>query len=467
MHTQRNHLALALCLGLIAGTSTAQDDPRRALPVASTGNGHLGPQDQARLKVRNRDRFGPVANPGEIGPLQPVGPQIESGVNPPTDFTIGAYTTNNVGMRWWNRGAPQTRILRSIGGGTWSVIQTFGSLPVNAYVDFRDLQASPNTENCYRISVWDGTNAFSTQTTPARCAITRDGRDLPVFRLRLRLQVANVENAGTDDAVEVRLQSPSWLVPAVTNWRPAGNSTWVDSTVNDFERNSNLTYDLMLTHVSQVSDITQITLAKPGSDDLCIAGLELTVNNSPAYSRNYGNAAATCARVGGENMLSVDYNELRNSTSWNQLSKEIFSGYDGAALRSIIQAQFAHALHGIGELRNGTAITTTRASEDRLKVFVPIRVYDVPILGDVDSNVHFDLVMSTAGKLSIENVDADSSDLLQYFMPIIGWKILYETSERIESTLSSMRPSGGGSSPLPDTHPCFTPDAGVSVCFDR
>src|SRR3546814_16277641 len=88
-------------------------------------------------------------------------------------------------------------------------------------------------------------------------------------------------------------------------------------------------------------------------------------------------------------------------------------------------------------------------------------------MGDVDSDVRFDLVMTAAGKLSIENVDADSSDVLQYFMPIVGWKVLYETSERIESALGGMRPSGGGSSPLPGPTPCATAHGGVGFWFDR
>src|SRR3546814_2643234 len=99
----------------------------------------------------------------------------------------------------------------------------------NAYIDFRDRQAAPDTENCYRVAASDGMNAFSALYTPARCVITHDDRDRPVFRLRLQVHVADVADAGTDDALEVRLQSPAWLVPAVTNWRPAGNSTWVRS----------------------------------------------------------------------------------------------------------------------------------------------------------------------------------------------------------------------------------------------
>jgi hypothetical protein len=405
-----------------------------------------------------------------IGPIGPIGPQIDPGVHQPLDFTIGSYTTTEVGMRWWNTAAPQTKVLRSINGGTWAIIHTFGPLPDNAYIDFRDSQATANTENCYRVSVSDGTGFGAEFHTPLRCVITREVRpniNLSVHRLQLRLRVANVANAGTDDPLEVRLQSPSWLVPTVTNWRPAGNSTWVDSTANDFERNSNRVYDLMLNNVSELSDVTQITLAKPGSDSLCVAALELLSNGQLAYAHTYGDTASTCAPVGGSTVLSVDFAELRSSAPWLAMGEVTFSGFDGASLRSIIQAQFGHALHGAGELRNGGTITTTRANEGRLNVFVPIRVYDAPVLGDVDSDVSFDLMLTSAGKLSVENVDADSSDVLGYFLPIVGWKILNETSQRIESKLGAMHPSGGGASSIAQTHPCFTQDGGVGVCFDH
>src|SRR3546814_20422878 len=106
-------------------------------------------------------------------------------------------------------------------------------------------------------------------------------------------------------------------------------------------------------------------------------------------------------------------------------------------------------------------ITTGRADEGRLHVFVPIRVYDVPVLGDVDSDVRFDLVMTAAGTLSIENVDADSSDVLPYFLPIVGWQVLYEPSKRIESALGGMGTSGGGLSPPPGTRPSSTTAGGA------
>src|SRR3546814_15431978 len=119
-------------------------------------------------------------------------------------------------MRWWNQGAPQTKVSRSIGGGAWSVIQTFGPLPANAYIDFRDLQAAPDTENCYRVAASDGMNAFSALYTPARCVITHDDRDRPVFRPRLQVHVADVADARSEE----RSVGKGWVRTCRTGWEP-------------------------------------------------------------------------------------------------------------------------------------------------------------------------------------------------------------------------------------------------------
>src|SRR5262245_2887429 len=51
------------------------------------------------------------SSPGEIGP---IGPQYESVVNVVQDFTIPDRDTTHVSLRWWNKGAPYTRLDRSI-----------------------------------------------------------------------------------------------------------------------------------------------------------------------------------------------------------------------------------------------------------------------------------------------------------------------------------------------------------------
>lgn len=423
------------------------------------------PQDSERRA--GRDRISDVFGGAEVGPLdptQPLGPEIDYGVYEPGDFTISGYSRDEVGLRWWNHGGPQTKVFRRINGGSWELLQTYGALPTGAYVDFVDQNATVDAENCYYVSVSDGVNNFSAKTTPWRCAFTRDGRRYSAHRVQLRLTVGDVSDAGTDESIEVRLQ-PSSYVTAVTNWSPRGNSTWVDSTADDFERGSSLTYDLLLSNVRDVSDITQVTLVKPGDDEVCIAGVELLVNGDLAYAQSY----SPCRWIGGDELLSVPFEDLRASQSWRQLGDTIFSGYDGAALRSIIQAQFGHFLHGYGELRNGRSISTSRADERRLHVSVPVTVYDVPILGEVDSTIHFDLAFKDengATRLAVENVDADSSDLLGYFLPAIGWGILYGTSSTIEAQLEALRPVRVPGSPIQDTHPCFTAEGGISVCYD-
>lgn len=400
--------------------------------------------------------------------LEPIGPIIDSGVNPPADFTIGGYTHSQVAMRWWNRGAPLTRIFRSVRGGDWSEIQRFTQLPTHAYVDFMDQPVTADVEHCYRVTVSDGAVNSSAVSTPARCVITRDGRVIPVNRIQLRLRVATAANADLDAPLELRLQSPSWRVPTVTNWRPAGNSTWVDSTADDFERGSDRTYDLLPSNVSEVSDITQVTFAAPGNDKLCISGFDLMVDGATAYTRHYGNSAGTCAMVGDNQVVGVDYHALRASATWQSLRPNLFTGYTGPSLRSVIEPQFGHFLKGLGELRSGS-VNSTVVNRDRLRVTVPLKVYDVFLLGDVDSTVEFDMVLartSAGWDLSTENVDADSSDLLGYFLPIIGWKILNEASQQIESRVAAIRPTAVGA-PLKGLRPWFGADGALTGCFDN
>ncbi len=412
------------------------------------------------------------SSPPEIGP---VGPEIDDGVNAAQDFSVSSSNPTSVGLRWFNKGAPQTRVIRSVNHGPWETLATFGELPLNQYVAFLDSNAAADAENCYVIIVSDG--FYNSLSTPQRCYITRDGRDLPVHRLQLRIRVPDISGAATDNDVEVRLQSPSWLVPAVTNWRPAGNSTWIDSTKDDFGRGSDRTYDLMLSNVSQASDITMITVSKTGDDNLCVAELELLIDGQTAYQQTYGDTAETCVWLTADDSFSVTFDDLRDAFEWISLGLPTFTGIDGEALASRIEATFGHKLHGTGALRNGSMTTSQRLSESRLEMSVPIVVYDVswgPIyLGDVDSTVYFDLVLTQTAdnlgnpvtKLSVEDVDADSSDLLAVILPL-AWPVLYGVSSEIESQVADFEPVDISPSPIAETHPCFTPDGGIGICFD-
>ncbi|MCB1739287.1 MAG: hypothetical protein KDK91_02880 [Gammaproteobacteria bacterium] len=422
------------------------------------------PQNAAALK--STAVFNP-RNPVVIGPVLP---EIEPDVKAPLDFNLPNRTDTMVGLRWWNQRAPQTLIKRRIAGGAWSTIKVLGPLPDNQYVDFQDLEAEPDAEHCYVITATDGVGIFSSISTPMRCAYTRDGRDIPVHRLQLRIRIADVSHAGTDDDLEVRLQTPSWIVPTTTNWIPRGNNTWVDSTADDFERGTDRSYDLMTSRVSQASDITMITVAKTGDDALCIAELELFIDEVPAFDRTFGETASSCVWVTDKTPLTIGFEELRAHPSWFNLSLSTFVGFSAEAFRSIIEATFAHELHGDGDLRNGGLTTSHRLSATRMEMSVPIRVFDTP-LGTVDSTVYFDLVLKTLTdngeqitQMSFENADADSFDLAALLLPVLVIPTLYAISDAIEDKLADIDPVPAGTSPLPGTHICFTPQGGLGVC---
>ncbi|MBD9359602.1 hypothetical protein [Methylomonas fluvii] len=412
-----------------------------------------------------------IFNTNTMGQFGWVEPTIDPGVYPVQDFTLSSPSPTSVGLGWYNKRAPQTQVIRSINGGAWQTIQTFAALPENKYASFLDENAAADSENCYAIIVSDEANTGASITSPQRCYVTRDGRDeLVVHRLQLRIRVPNINDAGTDNGVEVLLQTPTGLVTTVTNWYPRGNHTWLDSTDDDLERGTNKTYDLMLNNISQASDITLISLRKPGNDSVCVAEFELLIDGQSAFQKSFSDGQTSCQWLNGNNQLTAFRSETRSSPAWANLDLPFFVGIDGDWLRSRIEATFGHSLHGKGELRNGSSTTSRFVSESKLAMSVPIIVHDASILGDVDSTVHFDLVLSpsvdtngnTVTKLSIENIDADSFDLAVVLFPIVS-PILYGVSTTIEGQVQQFVPVIIGDVPA-GTHPCFTAEGGISVC---
>jgi hypothetical protein len=76
------------------------------------------------------------------------------------------------------------------------------------------------------------------------------------WRLQITLRTADVEDAGTDDGVVVRLN--------------ADNVTWLDYGRDDFPRNNSFTYDLRTSGVSRIHHLRHIDIAKVGGDGLCL-----------------------------------------------------------------------------------------------------------------------------------------------------------------------------------------------------
>lgn len=93
----------------------------------------------------------------------------------------------------------------------------------------------------------------------------------PVWRARLWVQVCDYADAGTDNKVLAALNSANYTV--------------LDTPVNDFQRASAVSYDLLLTGVTKLADIQYLKIFKGGSDGVCIARLQLLVNERLIYDR--------------------------------------------------------------------------------------------------------------------------------------------------------------------------------------
>jgi hypothetical protein len=95
----------------------------------------------------------------------------------------------------------------------------------------------------------------------------------PVWRVQLSMKVCDYADAGTDNKVLASLNDVNYTV--------------MDSPVNDFERASERTYDLLLTGVAKLSDIKYLKIYKGGSDGVCLSQLSLSVNEHLIYARAF------------------------------------------------------------------------------------------------------------------------------------------------------------------------------------
>ena len=395
----------------------------------------------------------------------------------PAAFVILGWGTDAAGLSWTNRSAPQTLVQRRNLEGAWVTVHSFGELAYDTVTTY-EAPAETGKENCYRVVGTDGTQEAP---SPVRCVYTRDGRGITVSQLQLRIRIPNGPVGGlwpqTDGSVQVRLQSPDWL----GQWRPAGNSTWLDSAEDDFEMGSDHTYDLRLTRglydrsaIRDLSDITQITVDVPGSDGLCIAELELLADGHAVFQKTFGDA--TCAWAQDGHPVSVGFQELRDDDLWDLAHPRIFTGFDGTGLRSLMEMKFGNALHGQGgHLRDGHPTQIDWIDKGRVHLRVHMIVAE-GWLGEVTTWVDFDLALRAEPgeptRVVVENVDADSQylglpifeilpNLVFTLLPILDLTVDLD----VETAMENM---GGAMLGVPPdlTHFCFvTPeDPGLGLC---
>jgi hypothetical protein len=327
----------------------------------------------------------------------------------PMTMRIGERTADALTVSWIDRSSMyDLQILeRSIENGPFEAVAELGP-SVNGRTTYQDTGLSPDTLHRYRVRV---SNEYGSNVTrPDNMAVghTKMAEDLAVWRVQLYVRVADVSDAGTDNGVQVRLQSPLF------NYAPNGNRTWLDHAPrllgsafaweDDFDRGSEFLYDIRSLYVDALGDITMLTLHKDGTDAIGIAEFALLVNGREVFRKRFGESRSTCLWLdegdGHNPMYSVYHPELRASAGWQSyvqsppppprefLNAEIVSRFEGVV---------GHALHGT-PARWRSAVRPVRVTKasvetetfERLRVNL-LLVGDVDIVPDPNVSLTFDL----------------------------------------------------------------------------
>ena len=227
-----------------------------------------------------------------------------------------------------------------------------------------------------------------------------------VYRVQIRIETGDVDDAGTDDDVLVSLNQK--------------NFTWLDYGRNDFQRGDTYTYDLLLDDVARISSIKWITFNKTGSDDWCIKSFELLINHQALVLppvRIYREEFPTCRwlddKNGDRRSLTIPFAKLRAQSAWRQARiPGTIGAIDRTELISRIEGAVGHALHyesraswgesygksvEIGYIANPPHPSGPAASDHRAqRIHVDLDLAGTGLGTDVEIDVDFDILVNCA-----------------------------------------------------------------------
>jgi hypothetical protein len=202
------------------------------------------------------------------------------------------------------------------------------------------------------------------------------------------VKTANVKDAGTDDAVMVRL----------------GNmpGTWVDLAINDRERGQTNLYDLGQLKVgnraAMIRDIRTLTISKTGSDGWSIESLELIVNGRAIYRSAFPGGRWLDNSKGKTRRLLITSTKLRTNSRW-ELYKSTFPSLTISRLEmeQRVESIIGHHIHTDKRIQwgklHGRGVEVSYKDSKTLQVDLDLMV-DVPG-PNVSLDVDFDIRITT------------------------------------------------------------------------
>jgi hypothetical protein len=208
-----------------------------------------------------------------------------------------------------------------------------------------------------------------------------------VMRAQLELSVCDVRGAGSDDAVSVSLGGRT--------------RTWLDQPGRDLERGGRYRYDLLLEDVHVLGDIGGLAIEKSGTDDLCLAELQLLVNGTPIFRRTFTGGLWLGADAG----LATSRAELRANAAWQgwswSMSEWVASSGGAISRRELVErleSSIASAMHDSGlawNARAAPAIDVRQKDESTVRVRAAL-VSEVPYWLNEDVTLELELSVCEA-----------------------------------------------------------------------
>ncbi|MCZ6655520.1 MAG: hypothetical protein O7D91_21135 [Planctomycetota bacterium] len=287
---------------------------------------------------------------------------------PVKTIVVLGRTSDSISLRWHDRSGIEagTRVRRREATGGWVNVDELG--PLSGFQDWTNTGLSPDSLYCYQFIAF---NEYGDSYSPQACAYTRGAEEDVIFRAQLVVKTADVSDAGTDDDVRVRLNSPPGT------FSPSGNVTDVDYGRDDFERGDSFIYDLELTGLTRLTDVTLINLSKTGSNGWCVEELSLLINNESVYSESFGPTNETCLWLDNSGPYSrnhsIFHEKLRDHVLWQNFTQRFPQVFVRREIESRIEGMVGHLIAGDSRIkwgdRNGRAwVEATRRNQEMVHI---------------------------------------------------------------------------------------------------
>lgn len=225
---------------------------------------------------------------------------------------------------------------------------------------------------------------------------------MPIWRVQVRFITANVDDAGTDSTVWIKLNGM--------------NRTYIDSGRDDRERGHDETYELRLDGVASLADIDYFRIEKDGDDGWAISRMILIVNNVPIYDESFSSALWLDNEGGASRVRFIDDQFMRPRSQW--------TSYVVPARPSVVPVGNMNArvesLHGdFTTLTSNLSLRETGHTDASLnaidintwQVHVDLAEKNILLIGQ-DINVDFKMKVGCTGRspsFTVSNVNASSS----------------------------------------------------------